>query len=137
MNTARVDKAYMELVREFPLVPLRERLDFEEAVKVMKRLAYRRSSLSSGEADYLTVLGDLIAQYEKRLPRIAEEMTPQEALAFLMEANGLLQADLVECVGYKSNLSAFLNGHRGLSKRAACRLAEHFKVSPGLFLPKD
>jgi HTH-type transcriptional regulator/antitoxin HigA len=137
MNTARADKAYMALVREFPLVPLRERLDFEEAVKVMKRLAYRRSSLSSGEADYLTVLGDLIAQYEKRLPRIAKEMTPQEALAFLMEANGLAQADLVECVGYKSNLSAFLNGHRGLSKRAACRLAEHFKVSPALFLPKE
>ena len=137
MNTARVDKAYMELVREFPLVPLRDKSEFDEAIKVMKRLAYRRSSLTSGEADYLTVLGDLIAQYERKLPRLAEEMTPQKALAFLMESNGLAQADLVEYVGYKSNLSAFLNGHRGLSKRAACRLAEYFKVSPALFLPKE
>jgi HTH-type transcriptional regulator/antitoxin HigA len=134
MNTARADKAYMELVREFPLVPLRNKSEFDEAIKVMKRLAYRRSSLSNGEADYLTVLGDLIAQYEKRLPRLAAEMTPQEVLAFLMESNGLAQADLVEYVGYKSNLSAFLSGHRGLSKRAACRLAEYFKVSPALFL---
>lgn len=137
MNTARVDKAYMELVTEFPLVPLRDKSEFEEAVKVVKRLAYRRSSLSSGEADYLTVLGDLIAQYEKKLPRLAEELPPREALAFLMESNGLVQADLVESVGYKSNLSAFLSGHRGLSKRAACRLAEYFKVSPALFLPKE
>lgn len=99
MNTARVDKAYMELVREFPLVPLRDKAEFDEAVKVMKRLAYRRSNLSTGESDYLTVLGDLIAQYEKRLPRLAEEMTPQQALNFLMDNNGLAQADLVECVG--------------------------------------
>ena len=136
MNTARADKAYMALVKEFPLVPLRDKDEFEEAVKVMKRLAYRRNSLSSSEADYLTVLGDLIAQYEKRLPQLAEEMTPREALAFLMESNGLAQVDLVEYVGYKSNLSAFLSGHRGLSKRAACRLAEYFKASPALFLPK-
>ncbi len=137
MNTARVDQAYMELVREFPLVPLREKSEFSEAVKVMKRLAYRRSSLSSGEADYLTVLGDLIAQYEKRLPRMAGEMTPREAVSFLMESNGLTQSDLVEFVGYKSNLSAFLNGRRGLSKRAAARLAEYFKVSPAIFLPRE
>lgn len=137
MNTARVDKAYMNLVREFPLVPLREKSEFEAAVKVMKELAYRRSTLTSGEADYLSVLGDLIAQYEKKLPRLAEEMTPQEALTYLMEINNLAQKDLVELVGYKSNLSAFLNGKRGLSKRASCRLGEFFKVSPALFLPRD
>ncbi len=137
MSTARVDKAYMALIREFPLIPIRGKSEFERAIALMKRLAYRRSSLSSGEADYLTVLGDLIAQYEKRLPKLAEAMTPREALAFLMESNGLAQVDLVECVGYKSNLSAFLCGHRGLSKRAACRLAEYFKVSPALFLPRE
>lgn len=136
MNTAKVDKAYMELVREFPLIPLRSKTEFDEAVKVMKRLAYRRNSLSQSEADYLTVLGDLIAQFEKKLPQLSEEMTPREALAFLMECNGLAQADLVEFVGYKSNLSAFLSGHRGLSQRAACRLAEFFSVSPAIFLQK-
>lgn len=137
MNTARADAGYMKLVSEFPLVPLRSNAEFEEAVKLMKRLAYRRNTLSRGEADYLAVLGDLIAQYEKKLPKLAAEMTPQEALAFLMEANGLRQTDLVEHVGYKSNLSAFLGGHRALSKRVALRLAEFFKVSPALFLSKE
>lgn len=137
MNTVRADKAHMQLVRQFPLVPLREKSEFESAVRIMKQLAYRRNSLSPGVADYLAVLGDLIAQYEKRLPRLAEQMSPREALIFLMESNSLVQADIVDCVGYESNLFAFLNGHRELSKRAACRLADFFKVSPALFLSKD
>lgn len=95
------------------------------------------NDLSKGQADYLSVLGDLIIQYERNLPRLAKKSTPQEALLFLMESNDLVQADLVEFVGHKSNLSAFLNGHRGLSKRAAIRLADYFKVSPTLFLPRE
>lgn len=137
MSTARVDKIYMDLVRKFPLVPLRDKSEFDEAVQVMKGLAYRMSTLSRSEADYLAVLGNLIAQYEKNLPELERAMSPQQALIFLMESNGLAQSDLVEFVGYKSNLSAFLNGHRGLSKRAACRLAEYFKVSPALFLSEE
>ena len=137
MNTARADKAYMKLVARFPLVPLLEESQFTEAVKVMKELVYRRASLSMGQADYLSVLGGLIAEYEKRLPRLADEMTPKEALLYLMQVNGLAQADLVAYVGQKSNLSAFLSDHRGLSKCAAMRLADYFKVSPALFLPKE
>lgn len=136
MNAAKVDKKYMDLVKAFPLIPLRSKFDLDQAVKVMKKLAYRMDELSEGEDNYLTVLGDLIIQYEKRLPRLTDKMTPREALLFLMESNDLVQSDLVEFVGYKSNLSAFLSGNRGLSKRAACRLAEYFKVSPALFLPK-
>ncbi|HEY9679113.1 MAG TPA: hypothetical protein V6C76_13975 [Drouetiella sp.] len=137
MNTAKIDPTYLDLIVKFPLVPLRRKSEFDEAIKIMKELAYRRSTLTSGEADYLSVLGELIAQFERKLPKLAEDITPQEALVFLMESNNLAQADIVEFVGQKSNLSAFLNGHRGLSKRSACRLAEFFKVSPALFLAND
>ncbi len=136
MTTAKVDKGYFELIKEFPLVPLRDKSHFDTSVKLMKRLAYRRSELSKGESDYLAVLADLIAQYERRLPPLADQLSPQEALAYLMEQNSLTQSDLVQFVGHKSNLSAFLNGHRGLSKQAACRIAEYFRVSPALFLPR-
>jgi len=137
MITKRADNAYLALIEEFPLVPLRDKSEFDEAVNAMKTVAGRINSLTSSESDYLTVLGDLITQYEKKLPRLAEETTPREALAYLMEVNGLAQTDLVEYVGHKSNLSAFLSGQRGLSKRAACRLAEYFSVSPTLFMPKE
>lgn len=88
MSTVPVDNAYMKLVERFPLVPLREESHFEEAIKVMKELAYHRTSLSRGQADYLSVLAGLIAEYEKRLPRLADKMTPQEALLYLMQVNG-------------------------------------------------
>ncbi|MGD9681646.1 MAG: type II toxin-antitoxin system HigA family antitoxin [Candidatus Obscuribacterales bacterium] len=134
MNTVKKDDGYMRLVIEFPLVPIRSDEQAEQAARKMKELAYRRSELSPGELDYLGVLGSLIAEYEKKLPGLSPEMSPREALAFLMQENDLKQTDLVELVGHKSNLSAFLNGNRGLSKRAAIRLADFFKVSPGLFL---
>lgn len=137
MSAAKLDDGYLKLVRLFPLVPLRSKSDFNEAVRVMKDLAKRSASLTNGESDYLSVLNDLIIKYEKRLPKLAPDMTPKEALLYLMDMNGLIQADIVEFVGHKSNLSAFLNGKRGLSKRAANRLAEYFKVSPALFIPKD
>lgn len=127
----------MKLIVDFPLVPLRTQAQYNEAVRIMKKLAVNRKNLSTGESDYLSVLGKLIVEYEKRLPKLTPDMTPREALAYLMEINNLQQADLVECVGYKSNLSAFINGHRGLSTRAAMRLAEYFKVSPALFIPKE
>ncbi len=129
-----VDKKYFELVEAFPLFPLRSKRDLRNAVKVMKKLAYRTHELSRGESDYLYVLGDLIHKYEQKLPRFAEELEPRELLKFLMESNSLAQVDLVAFVGHKSNLSAFLNGKRGLSKKSACNLGERFKVSPSVFL---
>lgn len=137
MNTAKADNSYIQLVYAFPLVPLRTEAQFDEAVKMMKDLARRLPSLTQGETDYLAVLGDLIKTYESKLPSIDATSTPQEILKYLMERNGLTQSDLVEYVGYKSNLSAFFSGNRELSKRAATRLAEFFKVSPSLFLPKE
>jgi hypothetical protein len=78
MNTA-TDDSYMKLIAAFPLVPLRTEGQFKEAVRVMKQLAYKRKDLSTGESDYLSVLGSLISEYEKRLPRLDSEMTPQES----------------------------------------------------------
>lgn len=134
MSTAPLNSEYMQLICAFPLRPINNKSQFEKAIALTKSLSYRRAKLSSAQADYLAVLGNLIAQYESRLPRLAPKMTPVEALRHLMEINGLTQTELVSLVGQKSNLSAFMNGKRGLSKAAALRLAEYFKVSPVVFL---
>ena len=136
MNAQRVDLEYFELVKAFPLVPIRDDKHLSQAVKVMKKLAFKREELSRGAADYLTVLGDLMAVYERRIPHLGTELTPAEAVQYLLDVNGLSQKDIVSFVGHKSNLSAFLAGQRGLSKVAAARLAAYFSVSPALFLPK-
>ena len=125
---------YMQLIRLFPLAPIRSEAQFGKAIRVMKDLAYSRATLNRDQSDYLIVLSSLIAQYEKRLPRLATKMTPAEALTYLMEVNELSQKDLVPLVGHKSNLYSFLSGKRALSKASCVRLAEYFKVSPTLFL---
>lgn len=136
MNTARADLDYFELVKSCPLVPIRNQKQFGKAVKMMKDLAYHRTELSRAQSDYLSVLGDLITQYEERLPKLKSNITPAQALKYLIEVNQLTQADLAPLVGHHSNLSAFLSGKRQLSKTAVLRLSERFKVSPTLFLPQ-
>ncbi len=134
MNTLRADNSYMRLVGQFPLVPIRNKSHLNAAIKVMKELSYKSKSLSQSEVDYLSVLGDLIAQYEKKHLAPSGKVTPIEALQYLMGVSGLKQSDLVPVVGHKSNLSAFLHNKRRLSKNNAMRLSQYFKVSPALFL---
>ena len=54
-----------------------------------------------------------------------------------MEESGMTQADLGRLLGNRAVASLILNGHRQLSKTHIRKLANHFKVSPALFLPVD
>ena len=54
------------------------------------------------------MLDSLIIQYENQHVE-SGEVTPVEALKYLMKEGGLKQADLVPIIGHKSNLSAFLS----------------------------
>lgn len=134
MNTLKVNDRYMGLIKQFPLVPIRSRKQFDAAIRLMKELIDRRNNLSRAESDYFHVLSNLIIEYEKKHLDPPGKLTPVEALTYLMEVNNLKQSDLVPVVKHKSNLSAFLHGKRGLSKTNAVRLAEYFCVPPVMFL---
>ncbi|MBC7997451.1 MAG: hypothetical protein IAF58_05895 [Leptolyngbya sp.] len=105
MTSTKIDKAYLELINQFPLIPLREGSHFEDAIRVMKKLAYRIDDLSQGEADYLSVLSDLILKYEKRLPGIEledEHQLIQDEEKHRAELMDELVALTEEMGGYKS-----------------------------------
>jgi HTH-type transcriptional regulator / antitoxin HigA len=133
----KVSAKYISLIKRFPLAPIKDEDTCDEAVEMMQELTDRFEALTVDERNYLCVLGDLISAYEQKhaLPP-AKDMGAAEALRYLMEINGLRQADLVSIVGYKSHLSAFLSGKRGLSVDNAIKLAERFKVDPMLFLAR-
>ena len=138
MATVRATSAtreYIRLAQRFALLPIRDGKHLQEAVLVAKELASKQK-ISEEERGYFLVLCELIESYEKKLGRLGPRTTPAQALKYLMEVNGLSQVDLVPIVGHKSHLSAFLNGKRGLSKSNAIKLAQRFKVSPMLFLPR-
>jgi HTH-type transcriptional regulator / antitoxin HigA len=122
----------MELVRRFPLKTIKNDSEHERACKMLSELMGRK--LSAGAGDYLDALIVLVNKYGDEHHAIADEMTPREALAALMEANQLSQADVGRIIGSESAVSMFLKGERELSKSQIKRLAERFKLDASIFI---
>jgi HTH-type transcriptional regulator/antitoxin HigA len=77
-------------------------------------------------------VGDLIADYEAQRDTMPEA-TGVDALKFLMEHQGIKQADLSD-IGSQGVVSEILNGKRALNVRQIKLLAERFTVSPATFI---
>lgn len=137
----RLDDQYLSLIRQFPLAPIKNKQQLNEAITLMKDLTVptKLSALTDSENDYLDVLSDLIAQYEKKhwLP-LDKPMTPAEALQYLLEESDITQSTLAIQAGVRqSHISEFLSGIRQLSKDSVMKLSAFFHVSPALFLPRQ
>ena len=77
---------------------------------------------------FIGTLTALIMQYEDEVAPDPER-SPAGVLQYLMDERGLRQIDLVPILGSKSYVSQILSGHRPISKEAARKLAEFFKVT--------
>lgn len=139
MSTATNDenKAYDRLIKRFPLRPIRDDKQNEQAAEIYDKLIDRSDSLSPAERDYLEVLTDLIAKYESKWDDECAEMSPRELVAYLMEQNNLAQKDLVPEFGSPSRVSEFLKGERRLSLEQAKRLADRFRLNIAALIDKD
>jgi HTH-type transcriptional regulator/antitoxin HigA len=135
----RLARAYLELIGRFPLRPLRSERDYDAAIAILDTLAVRpEGSLSPGEQDYFDTLTMLVEAYDAQHYRIVpERREPLETLRYLMQESGMTQADLARLLGSRSAASLILGGHRRLSKSHIQKLAEHFRVSPALFLGNE
>ncbi|MCC7351061.1 MAG: hypothetical protein IT446_10865 [Phycisphaerales bacterium] len=128
---------YLELVRRFPLRPIRGRDEYESAAAILTHLIGRADAgLTDGENDYADVLGRLVQEYDQQHSRFLNEdnVTPLEALKYLMEEHGMNTVALGKLVGGTGQASLILNGKRELSKANIRTLAKHFNVSPALFI---
>jgi HTH-type transcriptional regulator/antitoxin HigA len=126
--------SYLRLVQAFPLRPIRNDAESEEATRILERLVVR-DHLDSGEADYAQVLTTLVEQYDSaNHPMPARSASPLEVLKHLAEAHGLSVAALGGIVGSKSAASMILSGQRSISKAQAKRLGAHFGIDAGVFI---
>ena len=127
---------YLALINRFPLRPLRTERDYDAAVRVLDALVVRpEGSLRRGEQDYLDILTMLVEAYDQE--HFSDELADTDPLCmlkYLMSESGMTQADLGRLLGNRALASLILNGHRQLSKSHIRKLADHFKVSPALFL---
>jgi HTH-type transcriptional regulator / antitoxin HigA len=124
---------YLDLVRRFPLRPLRNDADLDAAIAVVDALI-DRPSLTVAEQDYLDVLSDLVEAYEAE----AVPMRPvgdADLLRFLINEKRVTQAGVAEETGIaESTISEVLAGKRTLNRRQIAKLARYFRVEPGVFL---
>lgn len=132
----RPGESYLELIRQFPLRPIRSDADYDAAVKVTDKLAVRpEGSLDPGEQDYFETLTLLIEKYDEQHFQLeTKKLDGLSMLKYLMEQSGMKSADLGRLLDNRGLASLILNAHRSLSKTHIRILADHFQVDPGLFL---
>ena len=131
-KTIAATGSYMELVRRFPLRPVRSEADLERAAAMIHSLLGRK--LDSGEREYLDALSDLSRLYEEEHHPI-EDLAPPEMLAYLLEDRGVSQRSLATAVEIPvSTISEILSGKRSFTVSHVRKLASYFKVSPSIFL---
>ena len=140
MSTAAIRKLYgktedpyLELVRRFPLRPLRSDDELDAAVDEIDELV-DRVALSLPERDYLDVLSDLVEAYENE----SVPMRPvgdANLLRFLLKEKRVTQSEVAAKAGIaESVISEILSGKRRLNRSQIGKLARYFHVAPGAFL---
>jgi HTH-type transcriptional regulator / antitoxin HigA len=127
--------SYLEMIRQFPLRPIRSAAESDAACLILEKW-FGRPNMDAGEEDYVQALALLVADYEqKRRPYQPEEATVADRLRFTMTEAGLTQTQLAAIAGIdRSLMSMILSGKRGLSKASIRHLAAHFHLQPGYFL---
>src|SRR3984957_14767442 len=95
----KVPHPYMEMIRRFPLRPIRNDADCDAATKILDKY-FGREDLDAGTEDYIFVLVGLVKEYEKKYhPVDRSSVTPLSMLKHLMEANEMTTADLGRRLG--------------------------------------
>jgi len=123
---------YLELVRQFPLRPLRTDADLDHAVDVIDSLI-DQESLSPPEQDYLDVLSDLVEAYEAEAVPM-RRVDDANMLRFLIDNRGSSQVEVAKQAGIaESTISEVLAGKRKLNRSQIGKLARYFHVEPGVF----
>jgi HTH-type transcriptional regulator / antitoxin HigA len=129
----RLPKVYGELVALLPPRPIHDDVDLANASEMIDRLA--GFNLNADQEDYLAALSTFVEAYEAdRFPMDDSRTGPLDALRVLLAEHGMTASDLGRLLGNRTLGAAILAGRRSLSKSHIKKLAEHFKVEPGLFL---
>jgi HTH-type transcriptional regulator/antitoxin HigA len=124
--------AYVKLVRKFPLRPIRSEAELDQAIATIDSLL-DRGTLERAAEDYLDVLGDLVRRYESQATPL-RPLPDKAMLRFLLESKDVSQTQVANATGIaNSTISEVLRGKRRLSRAHVERLAEYFRVSPGVF----
>lgn len=124
---------YAELMELFMVRPLHDEVDHRNALSVLDAMA--GFEMNADQADYFEAVATFVEKYEaEHHPVNDPNLTVVELLQHLMEEHGMAESDLGRLLGDRSLGHRILTGERELSKAHIRILAEHFALSPGVFL---
>ena len=130
---ARVSSKYLELIRTFPLRPIRSETELDRAEAVLHHLL-DATALSAPEQDYLEILGNLIEEYEETAHPI-EPLPPHEMLATSLESKGVTQTQVAQVTGIPvSTISELISQKREFNVSHIERLCAYFGLGPSAFI---
>lgn len=124
---------YFKLMRKFPPVPITSDAQLDAATEVLHALLDKGPDRSAEEDAYITVLANLIEEYEEVAYPMGEP-TDRDMLEHLIEASETTQIAVARGTGIaESTISAVLHGDRLLTRKQIGLLSKFFKVDPGVF----
>jgi len=131
-----VPEDYLGLIRQLPLWPIESADVHRRAMALANKLLEKKArsgKLSRGETGYLSVLLELLENYEKaKFPR--RRVNDGEMLAHLIEAKAVTQAQVERDTGIAApTISAVIAGRRRLTRDQIGKLAGYFGVAPTVF----
>lgn len=131
----RPTERYLELIRQFPLRPIRTKTELAAATAILDRL-FGHEHADAGEADYVDVLSDLVDAFERQNdPKYDVDASAIEVVRHLMEERGMNQAALASRLGVSApTMSLILSGERPITADHARSLGRIFSVDPGVFI---
>ena len=130
---AKVSAKYLDLIRSFPLRPIKSEGDLRRAEAILHQLL-DEDRLIAAERDYLEILGRLIEEYEK-VAYPTEPLPPHEMLKVSMEAKGVTQTEVSKATGIPtSTISDLLARKRELNVAHIRSLCAYFGLGPGAFI---
>lgn len=113
---------------------LRDEAEYERAIAEIDALLDADPGAGTADFERLEFLSVLVEEYEERHYPMAEDVTPQEAVDFMLEQKGLVRSDLSGWMGGRSRVSEFFSGKRPLSKGQIETLREKLGLSADILL---
>jgi HTH-type transcriptional regulator / antitoxin HigA len=137
LNTEQLTKTWKAHAEVINLHRPQSATEHSELIDLIERL-FELSAPDPMQSPYSMLLDTAMtyaSDWEDANSPAMPDSDPTNVLRALMDAQGLLQADLVRAdVIDQPSLSRVLRGERSISKAMAVRLGAFFKVSPGFFL---
>jgi antitoxin component HigA of HigAB toxin-antitoxin module len=127
--------SYMKLIAELPLRRFKTAAEHAHAKRIILRLSTQKTD--RGASDYLDVLVDLVAEFERRSKDAIDSSTvsASDLVRHRIEERGISVSSLASLIGVpQPNLSEMLNGKRDWSKTAIRGLSTHLNIRADRFL---